>query len=170
MKLASQRALFDVPRDVAYFNCASNMPQLNAARDRLAAAAARKSHAWTRQPADYFAEAEAIRRLAAQAIGGDADGYAIVPSASYAIATAARALEPGVSRGDEIVMMAEEFPVLVLAFRRVAQERAATLVTVPEPADGDWSTAIRARIGSRTKVVAISACHWTNGSRVDLAP
>jgi len=168
MNLPSQRALFDVPRHVAYFNCASNMPQLNAARDRLAAAAARKSHAWTRQPSDYFADAEAIRRLASQALGGDADGYAIAPSASYAIATAARALEHTVGKGDEIVMMAEEFPVLVLAFRRVAQERGASVVVVPEPADGDWSAAIRARIGARTKVAAVSSCHWTNGARVDL--
>ena len=170
MILPPQRHLFDVPRDVAYFNCASNMPQLNAARDRLAAAAARKSHAWTRQPSDYFAEAEAIRTLAADALGGDPDGYAIVPSASYGIATAARALEPELAPGDEIVMMAEEFPSLVLAFRRVGRERGASIVAVPEPGDGDWSAAIRARIGPRAKVVAISACHWTNGARVDLAP
>jgi len=169
MILPPQRHLFDVPRDVAYFNCASNMPQLNAARERLAAAAGRKSHAWTRQPSDYFADAEAVRRLVAEAIGGDAEGYAIVPSASYGIATAARAIEPSLSEGDEIVMMAEEFPVLVLAFRRIAQERGASVVVAAEPADGDWSAAIRARIGTRTKVVAISACHWTNGARVDLA-
>ena len=168
MILAPQRHLFDVPRQVAYFNCASSTPQLEAARDRLAAASARKSHPWTRQPSDYFTEAEAIRRLAAQALGGDAEGYAVVPSASYAIATAARAVEPTLAEGDEVVMMAGEFPVLVLAFRRVARERRASLVVVAEPADGDWSAAIRARIGRRTRLVAISSCHWTNGARVDL--
>jgi selenocysteine lyase/cysteine desulfurase len=168
MILAPQRHLFDVPRQVAYFNCASSTPQLDAARDRLAAAAARKSHPWTRQPSDYFTEAEAVRRLAAQALGGDAEGYAVVPSASYAIATAARAVEPTLAEGDEIVMMAGEFPVLVLAFRRVARERRASLVVVAEPPDGDWSAAIRARIGRRTRLVAISSCHWTNGARVDL--
>jgi hypothetical protein len=36
--LASQRSLFDIPRDVAYFNCAYNSPQLNASRERLVSA------------------------------------------------------------------------------------------------------------------------------------
>lgn len=169
MTLASQRHLFDVPRDVAYFNCASSTPQLNAARERLAQSVAAKSRPWTRAPADYFTNAEAIRGLCAQVIGGDAEGYAVVPSASYAIATAARALEPTLAPGDEIVMMAEEFPSLVLAFRRVARERGASIVVAPVPADGDWTAAIGERIGPRTKVVAISSCHWTNGALVDLA-
>lgn len=168
MTLPSQRHLFDVPRHVAYFNCASSTPQLNAARDRLAAAVRAKSQPWTRSPADYFTDAETVRRLAAQALGGDADGYAIVPSASYGLATAARALEPTLQPGEEIVMMAEEFPSLVLAFRRVALERGATIVIAPTPADGDWTGAIVSRIGARAKVVAISSCHWTNGAAVDL--
>jgi selenocysteine lyase/cysteine desulfurase len=169
MSLASQRHLFDVPRRVAYFNCASSTPQLNAARERLALSVAAKSHPWTRSPRDYFTNAEAIRNLCAQVIGGDPDGYAVVPSASYAIATAARALEPTLAQGDEIVMMAEEFPSLVLAFRRLARERNASIAVVPAPADGDWTRAIGERIGRRTRVVAISSCHWTNGALVDLA-
>ena len=170
MILTPQRDLFDVPRHVAYFNCASSTPQLNAARERLAASVARKSQPWTRTASDYFADAETIRRLAAQAIGGDAEGYAIVPAASYAIATAARALEPALGAGDEIVMMEEEFPSLVLAFRRVARERHASIVVAPAQGEGDGSAAIRSRIGPKTKVVAISSCHWTNGERVDLEP
>jgi selenocysteine lyase/cysteine desulfurase len=169
MTLASQRHLFDVPRHVAYFNCASSTPQLNAARERLARSVAGKSHPWMRSPQDYFTNAEAVRRLCAEVIGGDAEGYAVVPSASYAIGTAARALEPTLAAGDEIVMMAEEFPSLVLAFRRVARESKASIVAVPAPADGDWTRAIGERIGPRTKVVAISSCHWTNGALVDVA-
>ena len=170
MTIPSQRHLFDVPRHVAWFNCASSSPQLNAARERLTHSVAAKSHPWTRSPADYFTSAEAIRVLCAEAIGGEADGYAVVPSASYAIATAARALEPMLGAGDEIVMMAEEFPSLVLAFRRVAAERGASMVVVPVPPDGDWTAAIGARIGPRTRVAAISSCHWTNGALVDLVP
>jgi selenocysteine lyase/cysteine desulfurase len=170
MKLPSQRHLFDVPRHVAYFNSASSTPLLNAAREQLRACVSEKSHPWTRKPADYFTQAEAIRRLCAQVLGGDAEGFAIVPSASYGHATAARALEPALRPGDAIVMMAEEFPSLVLAFRRVAAETGASIVTVPAPADGDWTSAIRAHIREGVKAVAVSSCHWTNGARVDLAP
>ncbi|HSN20805.1 MAG TPA: aminotransferase class V-fold PLP-dependent enzyme [Usitatibacter sp.] len=169
MKIPSQRHLFDVPRHVAYFNCASSTPQLNAAREGLGASVAARSRPWARTAADYFTDAEAIRRLSAEAIGGDAEGFAIVPAASYALASAARALEPRLQPGDGIVMMAEEFPSMVLAFRRVASERGAAIVTVPIPADGDWTTAIRSSIRAGVKVVAISSCHWTNGARVDLA-
>jgi selenocysteine lyase/cysteine desulfurase len=170
MKLPSQRHLFDVPRHVAYFNCASSTPLLNAARERLRESVSEKSHPWTRKPADYFTHAEAIRKLCAQVLGGDAEGFAVVPSASYGLATAARTLEPTLRRGDAIVMMAEEFPSLVLAFRRVAGGTGASIVTVPAPADGDWTAAIRAHIRKGVKAVAVSSCHWTNGARVDLAP
>jgi selenocysteine lyase/cysteine desulfurase len=168
MRIPPQRPLFDVPRDVAYFNCASATPQLNAARDRLRESVAGKSHPWTRIPADYFTNAERIRALCAEAIGGDAEGYAVVPAASYALATAARTLEPRLAKGDAIVMMAGEFPSLVLAFRRVAAERGAAIDIVAAPEDDDWTRAILDRIGARTKVVAVASCHWTNGARVDL--
>jgi selenocysteine lyase/cysteine desulfurase len=170
MKLPSQRHLFDVPRHVAYFNCASSTPLLNAARERLRESVSEKSHPWTRKPADYFTQAEAIRKLCEQVLGGDAEGFAIVPSASYGLAAAARALETTLRPGDAIVMMAEEFPSLVLAFRRVAAETGAAIVTVPAPADGDWTKAIRAHIRGGVKAVAVSSCHWTNGARVDLVP
>ncbi|MGZ5033991.1 MAG: aminotransferase class V-fold PLP-dependent enzyme [Usitatibacter sp.] len=166
--LPSQRHLFDIPGDVAYFNCAYQGPQLNATCDRLLESARAKSHPWTVTPPDFFADADAIRRLFAELIGGDADGYAIVPAVSYGIATAARAIEPTLRRGDEIMVVAEEFPSIVLAFRRVARETGATMVTIPTPADGDWTAAMLRRMGAKVRVVAVSSCHWTNGARVDL--
>ncbi|HET9764423.1 MAG TPA: aminotransferase class V-fold PLP-dependent enzyme [Casimicrobiaceae bacterium] len=168
LPLGSQRHLFDVPRHVAYFNCASSTPQLRAASERLAAAAQAKAHPWTRTPDDYLGNAETIRQLCAGLIGGESDGYAVVPSASYAIATATRALEPSVGSGDHVVMMAEEFPSMVLALRRLAAERGAHVAIVPTPADGDWSGALVTRIAEGARVVGVSSCHWTNGARVDL--
>jgi hypothetical protein len=73
--LQSQRHLFDIPEDVAYFNCAYNSPQLNASRDRLRLGADSKSHPWERIPDDFFRDAETIRGLASAIFGGDADGY-----------------------------------------------------------------------------------------------
>ncbi|MGZ5035469.1 MAG: aminotransferase class V-fold PLP-dependent enzyme [Usitatibacter sp.] len=165
--LPSQRHLFDVPGDVAYFNCAYNAPLLNASRDRLIAAAREKSHPWTRTPPDFFADADTIRGLCADVIGGDAEGYAIVPAASYGISTAARAIEPHLRAGDEIVVVAEEFPSVVLPFKRSAREKGATLVTIEAPAP-DWTSAILARMNGKVKALAVSSCHWTNGAYLDL--
>jgi selenocysteine lyase/cysteine desulfurase len=169
-QLKSQRHLFDIPREIAYFNCAYNSPQLNESRNRLLAGVAEKSQPWQRTPASFFEDAETVRRLAADVFGGDMDGYAVVPAASYGLSTAARAIEPRLKTGDGILVIAEEFPSNVLPWRRVAQETGAILKTVQTPEDGDWTRAILNSIDKSIKVVAVSTCHWTNGATIDLPP
>jgi len=166
----SHRRLFDVPDDIAYFNAAYYSPLLNESRRRLVESAEAKSHPWDRTTDSFFDDAEELRWLAAELFGGDRDGYAMIPAASYGISTAARAMEPRLQAGDRVLVMAEEFPSNVLPWRRVAEETRAEIVTVPTPADGDWTRAILPMIDPRVKVVAMSACHWTNGARIDLAP
>lgn len=167
--LGSQRSLFDIPAGFAYFNAASSAPLLNAARDRLVAGAAAKSRPWERTPGDFFADADRIRVLAAGLFGGDADGYAVVPAASYGLSTAARAIEPTLRRGDRILVLDEEFPSNVLPWRRSAGETGAVVETVPAPPDGDWTAAVLARLRPGVRVAALSPCHWTNGEPLDLA-
>ncbi len=169
MLIPCQRELFDIPAEVAYFNCASFSPQLSASTARIVDGARQKSHPWQRRPDDYFDDAERIRTLAADTLGGDSDGYAVVPAASYGISTAARAIEPQLRAGQHLLVMAEEFPSNVLPWRRVAAETGATLRTVPAPADGDWTRAVLAEMDTRARVVSVSPCHWTNGVRLDLA-
>ena len=41
-------------------------------------------------------------------------------------------------------------------------------MTVPRPADHDWTAALLQRIGEATGVVAVPNCHWTDGGLVDL--
>jgi selenocysteine lyase/cysteine desulfurase len=168
--LPSQRSLFDIPHDVAYFNCAYHGPQLNEARSRLIAGVTANSHPWKRTPASFFEDAETIRRLVADLFGGDVDGYATIPSVSYGMSTAARALEGQLGHGDSVLTIAEEFPSTVLTWRRVTQTTGATLRVVPTPgADTDWTTAILNHIDAGTRVVSISTCHWTNGAHIDFA-
>lgn len=166
----SERHLFDIPDEVTYFNAAYYSPLLNESRRRLIESATAKSHPWHRTPDSFFDDAETIRGIAAGLFGGDADGYAIVPAASYGISTAARAVEPRLQSGDRILVMADEFPSNVLPWRRVAEETGAEAVTVPAPPDGNWTREILAMIDARVKVLAMSACHWTNGARIDLVP
>jgi selenocysteine lyase/cysteine desulfurase len=168
--LGSQRSLFDIPQGMAFFNTATNSPLLNASRTRLLEAAGAKSRPWERQPADFFADAERIRGLAADLFGADADAWAIIPAASYGVSAAARIIEPTLKPGDRILLMAEEFPSNVLPWRRVAENTGAALTTVATPADGDWTAAILAAIRPGIRVVTLSHCHWTNGVLLDLAP
>lgn len=168
--LPPQRHLFDVPEEIAYFNCAYNSPQLNESRARLRSGVDSKSCPWERTPASFFEDADRVRRLSAGIFGGGADGYAIIPAASYGISAAARAIEPQLRPGDRILLMAEEFPSNVLPWQRTARETGATVVAVPTPDGGGWTRAILSRIDRSVKVVAVSTCHWTNGARVDLSP
>jgi len=169
LNLTTQRHLFDIPDEIAYFNCAYNSPQLNESLNRLLSGARTKSHPWERTPASFFEDAERIRSLSSDIFSGDADGYAVIPAASYGLSTAARAVEPHLKSGDRILVMAEEFPSNVLPWKRTAQEVGAVLTTVPSPEDGNWTQAILDRIDKTVKVVAVSTCHWTNGALIDLS-
>jgi selenocysteine lyase/cysteine desulfurase len=164
----SQRHLFDIPDDIAYFNCAYYSPQLNESRNRLLDGVKSKSHPWERTPPDFFTDAETIRRSASSIFGGETDGYSIVPSVSYGLSTAARAVEPLLGKGDSILILEEGFPSNVLPWTRVALEKGVQLIKVPVPEDGNWTKAIINRIDKSVKVVALFTCHWTNGAYIDL--
>jgi len=74
-----------------------------------------------------------------------------------------------VSTGENIIVLAEQFPSNVYPWRELASSTDGNLVTVPRPADNDWTNAVLDLIDEKTAVVAIPNCHWTDGSLVDLA-
>ncbi len=167
--IPSQRHLFDIPEEIAYFNCAYNSPLLLESTKRLHTGVDSKSHPWERTPDDFFNDAETIRKLSSEIFGGDSDGFAVVPSASYGLSTASRILESLLTENDEILLIDEEFPSIVLPFKRVSMETGAKITTVKTPKDGNWTEAIVNRINENIKIVAISSCHWTNGAYIDLS-
>jgi selenocysteine lyase/cysteine desulfurase len=166
--LPTQRHLFSIPDEIAYFNGSYMGPQLNASRDRLLAGVQLKSSPWNWSVGQFFDEAETIRALCSDLFGGHADNYAVVPSASYGLATAARAIEPTLLKGDEVLVLAEDFPSNILTWRRVCAETGANLVTLKKAQDSDWTNTILTHIGPQTKVLSIPSCHWTNGEAIDL--
>ena len=167
MNLGEQRGLFEIPDDVAYLNCAYMSPQLRSVRKVGEDAVGRKSRPWEITPADFFEGSEEARRLFAELVRGDAEGVAIIPSASYGLATAAANVR--VAEGESIVVLEEQFPSNVYPWRDLAGRTGAELVTVTRPADHDWTAAVLERINGRCAVVAVPNCHWTDGSVLDLA-
>lgn len=165
--LPCQRHLFDIPRDVAYFNCAYMAPLLRAAQTAGENGIARKAQPWRLTGADFFAETEATRALFARLIGAEADDIAFIPAASYGMAVATRNLP--LRPGQTVVIAAEDFPSGVFAWQKAARDAKAEIITVPRPADGDWTRAMVAAIDARTAVVLASETHWVCGGRMDLA-
>jgi selenocysteine lyase/cysteine desulfurase len=167
MKLGNQRDLFEIPEDIVYLNCAYMSPQLRPAREAGEKAVSRKSRPWEITPDLFFEDAEEIRVLFAQLVGGDTEDVAIVPSVSYGISVAAANVP--VREGEKMIILEDQFPSNVYAWRELAERSGARLVTLPRPEDLDWGRALIEEIDADTAVVAVPNCHWTDGSLVDLA-
>jgi selenocysteine lyase/cysteine desulfurase len=166
--IANQKRQFDLPHDVAYLNCAYMSPMLTAAEKAGVAGLKRKCEPWKMGVEMFFEDCEQVRQLAAQLIHCTADDVAIVSAASYGLAVAAYNIMPRLSHGDKVLVLGEQFPSNYYIWRELAAERGVDITVVPIPADGDWTQAILRSIDSRTRVLALPNCHWTDGTFVDL--
>ncbi|MCG8490899.1 MAG: hypothetical protein MI743_04730, partial [Sneathiellales bacterium] len=88
--IPSQRSLFDIPDDVAYFNCGYMSPLLNSVTQAGIEGIMRKANPWSLSPVDFFTESNTARQLFADIISAGQNDIAIIPSASYGIGIAAR--------------------------------------------------------------------------------
>jgi selenocysteine lyase/cysteine desulfurase len=167
LNLGNQRGLFEIPEGISYLNCAYMAPQLRSAREAGERAVGRKSRPWEITPPDFFEDAEESRALFARLVGGDPDGVALVPSVSYGIAVAAANVP--IREGQRILILEDQFPSNVYAWRELAKRSGAKLVTVPRPTDHDWTSAVLEQLDENTAVAALPNCHWTDGSLLDLA-
>jgi selenocysteine lyase/cysteine desulfurase len=164
--LNSQRDLFEIPEEIAYLNCAYMSPQLRSVREAGEKAVTQQSRPWEITPDDFFENSETARALFAEIIGGDAEGVAIIPSVSYGMATATANVPLG--KGQNVVVLEEQFPSNIYPWRELAKRVGAEIVTVPRPADHDWTSALLEHVDTGTAVVAVPNCHWTDGSVLDL--
>lgn len=166
MRLTCQRHLFQLPAEVTYLNCAYLGPLSKSVLAAGQRGLARKLEPWKLQPADFFSEVETARELFARLICADAEGVALVPSVSYGISASAENLQP--EAGEEIIVLAEQFPSHVYPWRELAKRTGARMRTVARPADGDWTSAVLEAMGSGTAIAALPHCHTTDGTIVDL--
>ena len=164
--LGTRREAFELPDDVAYFNTANLAPQLRAVREAGERALDRRAAPWEIESDDWFTEVEVLRDLAAQVMGADADGVALVPASSYGIAVAARNLP--VEAGRRILVLAGEYPSGIYTWRAVCRRTGAEILTVSREPGQAWADAVRAQIDDRVAIVSVPNVHWTDGSWVDL--
>jgi selenocysteine lyase/cysteine desulfurase len=165
--LPSQRDLFDIPADVAFLNCAYMSPLPKASVAAGERGLQRKQNPWGIAPRDFFTGSEAVRALFARLINAQPGDIAFAPAVSYGMAQAAANI--ALSKTQTIVTLAEQFPSNVYPWMDLAERTGAKFVTVPRPADDDWTAALLAFIDQSTGVVAVPNCHWTDGGLIDLA-
>lgn len=161
-----QRHLFDIPEDVAYLNCAYMSPLMKSVVEAGHAGLVRKMHPWEITPDKFFTGAEEFRATAARLIGSTADCIAIVPSASYGVATAAHNVP--LQKGRSVLMLDEQFPSNYYPWQRLCEDRGGSLKLVPWPEDGDWTSGVLASLTADVAIAALPHVQWTSGGTLDL--
>ena len=169
--LRCQKPAFSLPDGLHYLNCAYMGPLPRAVEEAGMAGLRQKRAPHAISPADFFEQSDEARRLFARLIGApEPTRVAIIPAVSYGIATIARNTRTGA--GQNIVVVSEQFPSNIYAWRRLAAERGLEVRTIEAPDSGRrgeaWNAALLAAIDARTALVALPHVHWTDGTRFDL--
>lgn len=169
--LTCQKALFSLPNDIHYLNCAYMSPLTKAVEAAGIAGIRDKRAPASIQPAHFFETAKKTKQLFGSLVNAPADNIAIVGSASYGVATVARNVP--VEPGQHIVLIGEQFPSNVYAWMRKAEESGATITTVRAPGTREnrgakWNADVLKAITPDTAVVAMGHVHWADGTLFDL--
>jgi selenocysteine lyase/cysteine desulfurase len=168
--LPSQRALFDIPREICFLNAASWCPLPLAVQEAGRAGVARKGRPWTIDPSFPSTQHERARRAAARLINADPGDVALISSVSYGVATAAKALK--VPAGSRVLLLENDHSSAVLEWTTRAGAGGFTVDVVRQPDDGDWTAAVLAAIerpgAPPVSLASISPVHWSDGGMVDI--
>jgi len=122
-------------------------------------------------PDDFFSGRDEVRRHFSRLIGvSEPNRIAIIPSASYGASIAARNLP--VNRGQNIIILHEQFPGNVYTWRKKAADAGAELRTVVPASTvhrgSDWNERILESMDKDTAIISVPHVHWTDGTLFDL--
>ena len=168
--LASQRALFDIPRDVCYLNAAAWSPLPIAVQEKGRAGVGRKSQPWTLPGSIINDQNERARAAAARLINASPDDVALIPSVGYGVATAGKVLK--IPAGSRVLVIEDDHSSPVLEWMDRSVAAGFTVETVKRPADGDWTAAVLAAIARPgappLALASMSSVHWSDGGLIDV--
>jgi selenocysteine lyase/cysteine desulfurase len=168
--LPSQRALFDIPSDVAYLNAAAWSPLPRATQEAARAAVARKGQPWKIGPDFADAQHERARAAAAALIGAEASDVALISSVGYGVAIAGKMLP--IARGSRVLVLENDHTSPVLEWMSRAEPQGFTVEPVAQPVNGDWTSAVLEAIerpgAPPLALASISSVHWSDGGILDL--
>jgi selenocysteine lyase/cysteine desulfurase len=168
--LASQRALFEMPRNICYLNSASYSPLPLRTLEAGRAAVGRKGTPWTMDATFAHQQHERARTAAARLIQADPADIALIPSISYGVASAAKVLTIG--RGSRVIVLQDDHSSPVLEWQTRAEAQGFAVETVNRPDNGDWTSAVLAAIerpgAPPVSLASISSVHWSDGGLIDI--
>ncbi|MFT7121544.1 MAG: selenocysteine lyase/cysteine desulfurase [Neolewinella sp.] len=164
------RNLFPHKAVAGYLNGASRSPQLITVE-----VAGRNALQWRTENcampiSEFFDPVEEVKRRFAQLVNAaDPNRVALIPAASYGIATVAKNVP--VSAGQNIIVVEDQFPSNYYSWAVLGADAGAELRIVARPEEGSsgtWSDRVLEAIDDNTAVVAIAHVHWADGTLFDL--
>lgn len=167
MIIPNQRHLFSIPESHTYLNTAYMSPLMTSVVSAMQNGLAEKVSPWDYKAEQFFSDVTHARELAARVFGTQASNIAIVPSASYGIQTAANAIP--LSKGQNILVLEDQFPSHIYPWQRRAAEVGARVNILPTPEDDDWTRALLAAMDKETAIIAVPQTHWSTGATLDLS-
>ncbi|WP_299276964.1 aminotransferase class V-fold PLP-dependent enzyme [uncultured Psychroserpens sp.] len=172
MSTQHQKHLFSISEEVTYLNIASLSPSFKAIERAGLDAVLQKSKPYTIPISDFFDPVIELKSLFAELIDTDEpDRVATIPSVSYGMATVANNVK--LNSGDEILVIDEQFPSNIYAWRKLAATYDAKITTIESPNlennnGKQWNQDILDAITANTALVALGNIHWSNGTIFDL--
>lgn len=163
---------FQINESFTYLNCAYMSPLMRRVEEAGNSGVQRKRNPFQITPEEFFGETDILREEYAKLINAeDPKRIVTIPSVSYGMANVAKNLP--LSKGDNIIVVGEQFPSNVYPWRKVALENKAEIVTITPPETKEdrgkkWNQQILNAINSKTKLVAVANVHWADGTLFDL--
>lgn len=157
---------FILDEGVNYLNCANMSPMLKKVKEAGLQALDMRAAPWNITSEDWFIHAEKLRGLAASIFQTNANNIALISSASYGLAAAAKNLQ--MERGRNIIVLEDQFPSNYYVWENLAKNCGLQIVVVPKAGNKTLTDNILDRIDKDTGLVTIPNCHWMDGTLIDL--
>ncbi|WP_432412576.1 aminotransferase class V-fold PLP-dependent enzyme [Rasiella sp. SM2506] len=170
--MQNQKHFFNLDNPITYLNGAYMSPQLKSVEAIGLDCLQKKSKPYLISEADFFADKITLKKRFAHLIEApDYETIAIIPSVSYGIAIAVNNIP--FEKGDEIIVLEEQFPSNYYAWKALEAEKGILIRTISAPEiklgrGAAWNEKILEAINSKTKCIAIPHCHWADGTLFNL--
>ena len=164
--LSTQKHLFAIPKDIAYFNTAYMSPLMNSVVKAIDDGTRLKATPWLITTDHFFEDIFKSKRLFGLLVNAPVENIAVIPSASYGLTTAANNLT--LKAGERIVALKHQFPSHSYPWKRKARKANAIFHEVEVPDGNSATDLLLAAMDERTAIVAVPNVLWTTGAYVDL--
>ncbi|WP_209140560.1 MULTISPECIES: aminotransferase class V-fold PLP-dependent enzyme [Niastella] len=165
-KTNSQKDLFLIEEGLTYLNCSNMSPMLKTVKEAGLQALETRATPWKISSEDWFTNAEKLRTLASKVFQTNNNNIALIPSASYGLAVAAKNFK--LKAGKEIIVLAQQYPSNYYVWENLASQQHLKIVIVQKERGKTLTESVLGKINSSTGIIALPNCHWINGTYIDL--